>query len=97
MPSLALLLLVGCKPLVVPPCSETSETACFKGVFRSLLGAPIEGMQICAPELAEVDCTETDANGGWRLLRIGSPLRAQRPSGKCATKRSAWRLRRRAV
>ncbi len=67
MSSLALLLLVGCKPLVVPPCSETSETACFKGVFRSLLGAPIEGMQICAPELAEVDCTETDANGGWRL------------------------------
>jgi len=50
-----------------------------------------------ASAAAQGKACKRQSNGGWRLLRIGSPLRAQRPSGKCATKRSAWRLRRRAV
>jgi hypothetical protein len=62
-----LIVLVGCKPLMVPPCSEDSETACFRGVFKTLLGAPIDGMEVCAPELPDIDCTLTDENGGWRM------------------------------
>jgi len=65
-----LLTLAGCKPLVVPTCEEPEGTACFRGVFKTLLGAPVEDVKVCAPELSDVPCTRTDENGGWKLPRL---------------------------
>jgi hypothetical protein len=61
------LLLMGCKPLVVPTCEEPEGTACFRGVFRTLLGAPVEDVKVCAPDLDDIACTRSDENGGWKL------------------------------
>jgi hypothetical protein len=67
--TLCLLLLgsIGCKAADPPTCEEGEDTACFRGVFRTLIGAPIEGFEVCAPDLPEIDCTTTDEDGGWKL------------------------------
>jgi hypothetical protein len=45
---------------------------CFSGVFSGLLGGRLEGVEVCAPELDDVDCQITDADGGWKMK--GLPL-----------------------
>ena len=60
-------LLAGCKPLVVPTCAEPEGTACFRGVFQTLIGAPVEDVKVCAPGLPDIPCTRSDENGGWKL------------------------------
>lgn len=62
-----LLLAVGCARPEPPTCAEPGDTACFRGVFTTLLKAPIEGVEVCAPDLPDIDCTVTDEDGGWKL------------------------------
>lgn len=66
LPSL-LLAITGCQAAEPPTCAEGDGTACFRGVFRTLIGAPIEGFEVCAPDLPDIDCTRTDEDGGWKL------------------------------
>ena len=62
-----LYLLFACGQIKVPSCEEATDTACFRGGFKTLLGAPIEGVEICAPEYSELDCVTTNEDGGWKL------------------------------
>ena len=64
---LVLIALTACKDLAPPTCTEGESSACFRGVFRTLVGSPIEGVEICTPDLPEVACTTTDAEGGWKI------------------------------
>lgn len=67
-PACALALwITGCAPLEAPECKEGEDTACFRGVFKTLVGAPIAGMRVCAPDLPELDCVRSDEDGGWKL------------------------------
>lgn len=59
--------LISCSEPKVPSCEETEETACFRGAFRTLLGAPIEGVEVCAPDYPEIGCVVTNEDGGWKL------------------------------
>lgn len=61
------LLALGCGDLQPPQCKEGEDRACFRGVFKTLLGGPIENMKVCAPELPELGCARTDEGGGWKL------------------------------
>lgn len=63
---------IGCKHPEAPDCVHDTATACFSGVFRDLLGAELEGVEICAPELPEIPCTSSDGDGGWQMA--GLPL-----------------------
>ncbi len=53
--------------LEAPKCDKDPETACFRGVFRTLLGARVEGVEVCAPEYPEISCAQTDEGGGWKI------------------------------
>ena len=65
--------LVGCgEPIVAPTCEDGVETACFKGVFRTLLGQPVEGMEVCVHGDDSFPCTNTDSTGQWKIP--GLPL-----------------------
>ena len=66
------LLVAGCAKPPPPTCEDSTETACFKGVFSGLLGARMEGVEVCAPELEEIPCVTSDADGGWKMP--GLPL-----------------------
>ena len=61
---LPLLLLVGCSPPDPPPECGTDGFACFRGVFFDLVGAAVEGLELCAPDL-DLPCTTTDAGGAF--------------------------------
>ncbi len=64
--SSASLLLAGCSVPAAPPECGDADFACFRGSFRTLVSEPVEGMELCAPEL-ELDCVTTDAEGAWQL------------------------------
>ena len=59
---------IACQSDIQPPtCTEESDFACFRGVFRTLLGSPVEGVTICAPEIEGIDCILSDEDGAWKL------------------------------
>ena len=64
--------LIGCgDPIVAPSCENDLETSCFKGVFRTLLGQPVEGVEVCVHGDDSFPCVTTDVNGGgnaWSTL-----------------------------
>ena len=64
---------IGCAdPVVAPSCEDDLDTACFKGVFRTLLGQPVEGVEVCVHDNESFPCTRTDASGQWKIP--GLPL-----------------------
>jgi len=65
--ALLALVVAGCAPLEPPSCEEEGDTACFRGVFKTLVGRPIEGMEVCAPDQPTLECVESDEGGGWKL------------------------------
>ena len=65
-------LLASCNKTEPPTCEQSDEFACFSGVFSGLLGARLDGVEVCAPELDEVSCVYSDSDGGWQLP--GLPL-----------------------
>ena len=70
---LLLILFSGCAdPVVAPSCENDVETACFKGVFRTLLGQPVEGVEVCVHGDDSFPCANTDVNGQWKIP--GLPL-----------------------
>ena len=62
-----LLFLFHCAPLEAPTCEDTEEYACFRGVFRDILGSPVEGISICIPEQENIECILSDAQGQWKI------------------------------
>ena len=60
-------ILIGCAKQEPPTCEDTEDYACFRGVFRTLLGASVEGMELCAPEHPDIECVLTDEDGGWKI------------------------------
>ena len=70
--SLITLLGVGCSSPPPPSCEDTEDTVCFRGVYRSLTGSRVEGIETCAPELEGIDCVLSDADGTWKMP--GLPL-----------------------
>ena len=47
-----LLMLLACAAPLPPDCENDTETACFTGVYRTLLGGRVEGVLTCRLELA---------------------------------------------
>jgi hypothetical protein len=73
MNALIMFFFVGCGPEVqAPSCDSSEDSACFKGVFRTLLGQPVEGIQVCVLEDDEFPCVVTDELGQWKIP--GLPL-----------------------
>ena len=63
-----LLLTISCgDPISAPDCENDIDTACFKGVFRTLLGQPVEGVQLCVYGSDSIPCTQTDVSGQWKI------------------------------
>lgn len=63
-----LLLTISCgEPITAPNCEDDTDTACFKGVFRTLLGQPVEGVKLCVYENDSIPCTQTDSAGQWKI------------------------------
>lgn len=60
-------LLLACGPTPAPTCDDTASGACFTGHVRSLLGSPVQGMTLCTPELPDLACVVTAADGTWTL------------------------------
>jgi hypothetical protein len=69
---MVLFIFFSCNDIKVPTCEESEDTACFRGAFRTLLGAPIEFVEVCAPDFPDLDCVLTDEEGGWKIP--GFPL-----------------------
>ena len=53
--------------ITAPDCENDVDTACFKGVFRTLLGQPVEGVQLCVYGNDSIPCTQTDSSGQWKI------------------------------
>ncbi|MCO4747662.1 MAG: hypothetical protein KC912_22895 [Proteobacteria bacterium] len=66
------LCLLGCKKADPPTCEETEDFACFTGVFSGLLGARLDGVEVCAVDLPDIPCVRSDDDGGWQMP--GLPL-----------------------
>jgi hypothetical protein len=61
-------MLVACKEIPAPPtCEDQFDTACFRGTFRTLLGSPVEDMEVCAPEIENIPCVLSDGDGAWKI------------------------------
>ena len=73
MRNLSLLLLLSasglsaCSTVPPPTCEEPAGTACFRGVYRTLVGGRVEGVVTCAPELDDIDCVVSDEDGTWKM------------------------------
>jgi hypothetical protein len=67
-----LLMLLACADPLPPDCENDTETACFSGVYRTLLGGRVEGVLTCPLELDGIGCVTSDADGGWQIP--GLPL-----------------------
>lgn len=63
----ATLVASACSKPPPPTCEDSEDFACFTGVFSSLLGARIEGVEVCTPDLPDIPCTTSDADGGWQI------------------------------
>ena len=46
--------LLCCSKPEPPQCDDEEDYACFRGAFRTLLGAPVEDMELCTPDLPDV-------------------------------------------
>ena len=46
----------ACSLATPPTCEDTETAACFKGAMRSLLGERLPDVEVCAPELEDIDC-----------------------------------------
>jgi hypothetical protein len=66
-----LFLLAGCTVPTAPAECGDEEFACFRGTFRTLASEPVEGVELCAPEL-DLDCVSSDVDGAWSMP--GLPL-----------------------
>ena len=55
-----------------PSCESTEDGACFKGVFRTLLGQPVQDVKVCVLEDSEIPCVTSDESGQWKIP--GLPL-----------------------
>jgi len=65
---LPILLSTACSSTIeAPKCESQDDGACFKGVFRTLLGQPVEGITLCTVDLESNTCVETDAMGQWKI------------------------------
>jgi len=72
-PALLIAALLGsCAKPPPPTCDDTESFACFTGVFSGLLGARLEGVEVCTPDLPDIPCVQSDSDGGWKLP--GLPL-----------------------
>jgi len=57
----------GCALAEPPTCAPEEATACFAGAFRSLIGQQMEGVVVCTPDLPDVACVTSGADGTWQL------------------------------
>lgn len=64
---LAFCLLPACEPAEPPTCDDTDDFACFRGVVSDLVGNALEGVELCTPDLPEVDCVRTAEDGTFRI------------------------------
>jgi len=65
---MVLWIFLACKPDPQPPtCTDDFEYACFRGIFRTLIGSSVEGVEVCAPEVDGIDCVTTDQDGAWKI------------------------------
>lgn len=64
---LVVCVLPACTLATPPPCDEVSETACFAGAMRGLLGERMADVEVCAPDYSDIACVLTDDEGTWRL------------------------------
>ena len=63
-----LLFYLGCaSPVEAPKCESSEDGACFKGVFKTLLGQPVQGVEICVLDMPETPCVVTDEMGQWKI------------------------------
>ena len=64
-----LAVLPGCvqQPREAPTCEDTSEFACFRGAFRTLVGDPVPDLELCPRDLPDVPCATTNAEGQWQI------------------------------
>ena len=65
---LIFLLSTGCSsPIEAPKCESQEDGACFKGVFRTLLSQPVEGIEVCTVGQEIDSCVTTDDLGQWKI------------------------------
>ena len=55
-----------------PSCDSSDDGACFKGVFRTLLGQPVQDVEVCVLDDLEIPCVTSDELGQWKIP--GLPL-----------------------
>lgn len=70
--ALAAGLATGCALAEPPGCEGDDRYACFRGAFRDLIGTPVGAVEVCTPDLPDVDCVTADDDGTWKLP--GLPL-----------------------
>lgn len=59
--------IAGCTLAEPPTCEDTEVAACFTGAFRTLLGERAAGVEVCTPDLPDLACVVSDADGTWQL------------------------------
>lgn len=64
---LAVLAGCGTQPREAPTCADTTEFACLRGAFRTLVGDSVADIEVCPWSLTDVECTVTDADGQWQI------------------------------
>lgn len=62
-------LCAGCAslPREAPDCEESEDFACFRGMFRTLVAEPVEGIEVCPLDLDDVACETTNEDGQWKM------------------------------
>jgi len=48
-----------------PDCDDVEDFACFRGMFRTLVSEPVEGLEVCPLDLEDIACETTDSQGQW--------------------------------
>ena len=96
--SLCALLTTGCPstPREAPTCDDTENYACFTGAFRTLLGADVEGIEVCPLDLPDGGAGELGdlhglaghppeglARGGPDGLHVAGDRRGARTQESC--------------
>lgn len=59
--------LVGCSKEPPPTCDEPAGTACFRGIYRTLVGSRVEGVETCVTEPEGFGCVTSDEDGTWKI------------------------------
>ena len=65
-------MLFACSSDVTAPSCDSDDGACFKGVFRTLLGQPVQDVEVCVLDDVEIPCVISDEMGQWKIP--GLPL-----------------------